>query len=65
MLGHATEDEDPEVRQTASWALDQLNRIRRSQDIDVSVRAFTSGSGPATPIDFSSEASIRRSQQNL
>jgi peptidoglycan hydrolase-like protein with peptidoglycan-binding domain len=65
MLGHATEDEDPEVRQTASWALDQLNRIRRSQDIDVSVRAFTSGSGTATPIDFSSEASIRRSQQNL
>ncbi|MEO1592030.1 MAG: HEAT repeat domain-containing protein, partial [Cyanobacteria bacterium J06632_22] len=29
MLGHATEDEDPEVRQTANWALEQLGRIRK------------------------------------
>lgn len=29
MLGHAREDEDPEVRQTAAWALEQLNRIRQ------------------------------------
>ncbi|MEO0521283.1 MAG: hypothetical protein AAF171_28810, partial [Cyanobacteria bacterium P01_A01_bin.116] len=62
MLGHATEDEDPEVRQTATWALDQLNRIRRSQDIDSTVRTFTGGA--ATPIDLlSSEASMRRNSQ--
>lgn len=62
MLGYATEDEDLEVRQTATWALDQLNRIRRSQDIDASMRSLpTGGSGP---IDLlSSEASVRRSSQ--
>ena len=62
MLGHAAEDEDPEVRQTAAWALDKLNLIRKSQDVDNNMRSF-SGSG-ATPIDLlSSEASIRRSQE--
>lgn len=63
MLGHAAEDEDPEVRQTATWALDKLNHIRKAQDVDTSsIRSF-SGSG-ATPIDLlSSEASIRRSQE--
>ena len=62
MLGHATEDDDPEVRQTAAWALDKLNMIRKSQDMDSNMRSF-SGSG-ATPIDLlSSEASIRRSQE--
>lgn len=30
MLGHATTDSDPEVRQTAQWALDQLNHMRFS-----------------------------------
>lgn len=30
MLGHATADSDPEVRQTAHWALDQLNHMRLS-----------------------------------
>ncbi|MEM9087811.1 MAG: peptidoglycan-binding protein [Cyanobacteria bacterium P01_F01_bin.53] len=63
MLGHATEDEDPEVRQTATWALDQLNRIRRSQDLDSTVRTFT-GSTASPPIDLlSSEASMRRNSQ--
>ncbi len=63
MLGHATEDEDAEVRKTATWALDQLNRIRRTQDMDANIRSF-SGSGTSTPIDLlSSEASIRRSSQ--
>ncbi|NEQ32196.1 MAG: peptidoglycan-binding protein [Leptolyngbya sp. SIO4C5] len=28
MLAHVAEDEDPEVRETARWALGQLNRIR-------------------------------------
>ena len=28
MLNHAASDSDPEVRQTASWAMDQLNRMR-------------------------------------
>lgn len=50
MLGHATEDEDAEVRQTATWALEQLNRIRRSQDIDANVRTLSGGSG-GKPID--------------
>ncbi len=62
MLGYATEDEDLEVRQTATWALDQLNRIRRSQDIDASMRSLPGGS--AAPIDLlSPETSIRRSSQ--
>ncbi len=61
-LGHAAEDEDTEVRQTATWALDKLNHIRKAQDVDTNLRSF-SGSG-ATPIDLlSSEASIRRSQE--
>ncbi|MGB3292567.1 MAG: peptidoglycan-binding protein [Phormidesmis sp.] len=62
MLDYATEDEDLEVRQTASWALDQLNRIRRSQDIDANMRSLPTGG--TAPIDLlSSEASIRRSSQ--
>ena len=62
MLGHAAKDEDAEVRQTATWALDKLNHIRKAQDVDTNLRSF-SGSG-ATPIDLlSSEASIRRSQE--
>lgn len=28
MLGHAASDDDPDVRQTAHWALDQLNHMR-------------------------------------
>ncbi len=28
MLNHAASDSDPEVRQTATWAMDQLNRMR-------------------------------------
>jgi len=28
MLGHAALDEDPDVRQTADWALSQLNKMR-------------------------------------
>lgn len=30
MLGHAVIDDDPDVRQTADWALDQLNKMRPS-----------------------------------
>ena len=37
MLGHATEDQDPEVRRTAEWALEQLNRIREAPKIKSSL----------------------------
>ncbi|MBT9317982.1 HEAT repeat domain-containing protein [Leptothoe spongobia] len=37
MLGHATEDEDPEVRRTAEWALEQLNRIREAPKLKSSM----------------------------
>jgi hypothetical protein len=30
LLGHASQDPDPEVQQTAQWALEQINRIRSS-----------------------------------
>ena len=60
MLGYATEDEDLEVRQTATWALDQLNRIRRSQDIDASMRSLPTG-GTASMDLLSGEPPIRRS----
>lgn len=30
LLGHAASDDDPDVRRTASWALDQLNHMRLS-----------------------------------
>ncbi|NER80806.1 MAG: hypothetical protein F6K42_14795 [Leptolyngbya sp. SIO1D8] len=30
MLGHATSDDDPDVRKAAHWAIDQLNNIRLS-----------------------------------
>jgi len=74
MLSHATEDEDSEVRQTATWALEQLNRIRRGHDEDPAMRAFSGGSGGggigggsgSPPIDLlASEASLRRSQQGF
>ena len=37
MLGHATEDHDPEVRRTAEWALEQLNRIREAPKLKSSL----------------------------
>ena len=40
MLGHATEDEDPEVRRTAEWALGQLNRIREAPKIKSSLNTL-------------------------
>jgi HEAT repeat protein len=30
LLGHAALDEDPDVKQTADWALDQLNKMKPS-----------------------------------
>ena len=33
MLGHATKDEDDEVRRTAGWALQQLGRIRQAPQL--------------------------------
>ncbi|MBX2864749.1 MAG: HEAT repeat domain-containing protein [Leptolyngbyaceae cyanobacterium MAG.088] len=42
MLGHATEDEDPEVRRTAEWALEQLNRIREAPKLQSSIHALES-----------------------
>lgn len=44
MLGHAVEDEDPEVRKTATWALEQLNRIRRLPNVDASFRSLKDSS---------------------
>lgn len=49
MLGHAQEDEDPEVRQTAAWALEQLNRIRQTQDLDSNMRSSLGGASPSLP----------------
>ena len=40
MLGHATEDEDAEVRRTAEWALEQLNRIREAPKLKSSLNAL-------------------------
>ncbi len=40
MLGHATEDTDPEVRRTAEWALEQLNRIREAPKLKSSLNAL-------------------------
>lgn len=40
MLGHATEDEDPEVRRTAEWALGQLNRIREAPKLKASLNTL-------------------------
>ncbi|MEM8808182.1 MAG: peptidoglycan-binding protein [Cyanobacteria bacterium P01_G01_bin.38] len=42
MLGHATEDEDVEVRQTAQWALEQLNRIRQMPEVRMSIQSLES-----------------------
>jgi hypothetical protein len=40
MLVHATEDEDAEVRQTATWALEQLNRIRQLPEVKSSLQSL-------------------------
>lgn len=40
MLGHATEDEDSEVRRTAEWALEQLNRIREAPKLKSSINTL-------------------------
>lgn len=40
MLVHATEDEDTEVRQTANWALEQLNRIRQLPEVKSSLQSL-------------------------
>ena len=40
MLGHATEDTDPEVRRTAEWALEQLNRIREAPKLKSSLNTL-------------------------
>jgi len=34
MLRHATDDPDAEVKQTAQWALGQLNRVRKNSGVD-------------------------------
>ncbi|MEM6349494.1 MAG: peptidoglycan-binding protein [Cyanobacteria bacterium P01_D01_bin.14] len=47
MLGHATEDEDAEVRQTANWALEQLGRIRKLPEIKNSLPTLEAQPHPA------------------
>ncbi|NEQ48895.1 MAG: hypothetical protein F6K11_02015 [Leptolyngbya sp. SIO3F4] len=46
MLGHATEDEDPEVRRTAEWALEQLNRIREAPKLKSSINTVDASHKP-------------------
>ncbi|MEO0351781.1 MAG: HEAT repeat domain-containing protein [Cyanobacteria bacterium P01_A01_bin.15] len=47
MLGHATEDEDAEVRRTAEWALAQLNRIREAPKLKSSLNTLESSRAPS------------------
>ncbi|MBE9069047.1 HEAT repeat domain-containing protein [Leptolyngbya cf. ectocarpi LEGE 11479] len=47
MLGHATEDEDPEVRRTAEWALGQLNRIREAPKLKSSLNTLDASRSPS------------------
>lgn len=47
MLGHATEDEDLEVRRTAEWALGQLNRIREAPKLKSSLNTLDASRGPS------------------
>ncbi len=47
MLGHATEDEDPEVRRTAEWALGQLNRIREAPKLKSSLNTLEASRPPS------------------
>ncbi|MBE9061512.1 peptidoglycan-binding protein [cf. Phormidesmis sp. LEGE 11477] len=42
LLGRAIDDDDSEVRQTAEWALNQLGRIRQTQDFSINGHAATS-----------------------
>jgi len=39
LLGHAVEDEDADVRQTARWAMGQLGRIRHLRDGELSAES--------------------------
>ncbi|MEM1254289.1 MAG: HEAT repeat domain-containing protein [Cyanobacteria bacterium P01_H01_bin.21] len=50
MLGHATEDEDAEVRRTAEWALEQLNRIREAPKLKSSLNNALEASRTATEL---------------
>ncbi len=43
MLGHATKDDDGEVRRTAGWALQQLNRIRQAPQLEGNMPEAISG----------------------
>lgn len=56
MLGHVAIDDDPDVRQTADWALDQLNKMRSSAS-DTAARLRAS---EATQERLSSEANQER-----
>ena len=47
MLGHATEDEDAEVRRTAEWALAQLNRIREAPKLKSSLNTLEASRAPS------------------
>ncbi|MEM7062905.1 MAG: HEAT repeat domain-containing protein [Cyanobacteria bacterium P01_B01_bin.77] len=47
MLGHATEDEDSEVRRTAEWALEQLNRIREAPKLKSSLNTLDASRSPS------------------
>lgn len=55
LLGHATVDADPDVRQTAHWALDQLNHIRLSANDSASLLQERSSAVERLPEDDSSK----------
>lgn len=54
ILGHATADSDPDVRQTAHWALEQINHIRLAPTESPTLFEGRSGSRESLPEDGSS-----------
>lgn len=55
LLAIATEDEDPEVRETARWALGQLNRIRSNAGLDPAENQQLLKQSVSPPETFSDE----------
>jgi len=56
LLGHAVNDADPEVQETAQWALSQLNRIRTIAGPDNTALLTNSTSAPEYP--FGDQSSL-------
>ncbi|MDB9525270.1 peptidoglycan-binding protein [Oscillatoria sp. CS-180] len=58
LLGQATADSDPDVRQTAHWALDQLNHMRLSANDSAGLLGDRSSSVEKLPEDGSSSHKV-------